>query len=862
MAAIGSIRKHGVFLMIIIGVALLAFIIGDLTNVVNFGRNTVMQVGSKKIEAGPNENTYSEYYQQNYEYLKMMYSNNPLYSDNSALLDQTAHEFTYQQVQHEIVLDEQLKKIGLSFTDEMKAEVSEKALKSQEMSSVVSFAMAEYTQDIQDYQSINMIYQQIMQALQSPENMETQVGRESSLYKAYKAVERMYLLDAKENTYFGLAASSVHFSKKMLAQMANDDNRISGQMVAISLDHPSFDNIKVDVSESEAKDYFKAHKSRYTIRQTEKDVEMAYFMVTPTTEDRINSVKMADSLYSQLQGSSNIKEFTSRPNKIEKIDLKYAQNSKDPYTYNMLGASVVAAYAQVDTNLYLKAGETAIQKRNALSTDPRGYSNHAIAMTPDWQALVTPTSKDSATFIAPKVYNNEIIYFGQVRDIQNRPDSIKIAQLVLPYTTEPKDGKEMTEEQALAKAQEIKAALDGQDSSAMIPYLAEYGTDSVLHPYFLLDGASFDGLGRHIYMANDTMTANWYNELIKTNPNECYIHKRENLNLYTVDMVLYKSAPVAKSQYVLYPVPILASSVTDKSARERADKVSNSTTVEAMTKAAKKNGGEVISTTVTGMQYMVEVNTGILDCREAINWVFSNSKNANNEVGNVSHNHFVGHLTTINPSTRETTVSEVFIVIGITAATEVQDPSFKDMKERVIRDLKAEKKRDAVVERLNKELKSSNMTELAAKYNTAPQQMLVGFSEYGTMESAAVGKIATLTADKTAVVSGNYSAYIVNVTKIEKGADVKKQLMEMYTGQIKSYQQLDDKKAQEEAEKFINMQYTNFAYRTVLVENPQSQQYGGYPLNEVVEQLVYNDLIGDNKIVDHRSRFYGASDNK
>ena len=356
------------------------------------------------------------------------------------------------------------------------------------------------------------------------------------------------------------------------------------------------------------------------------------------------------------------------------------------------------------------------------------------------------------------------------------------------------------------------------------------------------------------------MTSKWFNALINTNVNECYINKRDNLNLYTVDMVLYKSEPVAKSQYVLYPVPVMASSMTDKKARQNADKVSNCNTVEEMTKAAKKNGGETISTSITSMQHVVEVSTGILDCREAVNWAFSTSKNANNAVGSVAHNPFIGHLTTFNQMTGETTISEVFVVMGISASVEVQNPSFKEMKERVINDMKAEMKKDAVVARLKKEFNGNNMAEIASKYGAAPQQMAVGFSEYGNMESTAVGKIADLAAGKTAVVSGNNYAYLVSVTKVDKGTEVKKQMMEQITNQIKSYQQMDDKAAKKEAETFINMQYTNFAYKTVLVENPQSQQYGGYPLNDVVKQLVYNDIAGDGKLVDHRSRFYGASD--
>ena len=121
------------------------------------------------------------------------------------------------------------------------------------------------------------------------------------------------------------------------------------------------------------------------------------------------------------------------------------------------------------------------------------------------------------------------------------------------------------------------------------------------------------------------------------------------------------------------------------------------------------------------------------------------------------------------------------------------------MKERVINDMKAEMKKDAVVARLKKEFNGNNMAEIASKYGAAPQQMAVGFSEYGNMESTAVGKIADLAAGKTAVVSGNNYAYLVSVTKVDKGTEVKKQMMEQITNQIKSYQQTDDKAAQKEA---------------------------------------------------------------
>ena len=863
MAAIGRIRKHGVLLMIIIGVALLAFIVGDLTNVVNTGRNTVVKVGKERFETSQSKNIYGEYYQQNYEYLKIAYSNNPVLSENTTLLEQEAHRMTLDQIKHETMLDAQLAKLGLTFTKEMEAEISENVLKTagspdSPMGMIVNYALSEYTQQVDDYQTINNIYQQISQALQSAENME-QLNKESSLYRGYKAVERMYLLDAKENTYFGMAANSVHFSKKMLEQMSNDNQRFTGRMATININHPAFDNIKVSVSDDEAKAYFKEHKSRYMLRHDEKDLELAYFTVSATPDDMNEAAKLADELY-QKMNEKGIKEFTSDIYKFDKIDLAYAPNSSDPYSYTSANASMVAAFAQVDTGLYLKADETAIQKRNALSISPNGYSSHAAPLTAELKAALHPTSMDSAV-IAPRFYSNAI-YFGQVRDIQSRPDSIKVARLMFPYTEAPKDNKEMTKEKAYETAMAIKAELDGKDSTAFIPYIKEYGGDTsgTFRPFVMLDGASFDRLGRYTYNPADTLTRNIFNALINTPVNTCHIQEIDNNNVYVLDMVIEKSEPVLKSQYVLYPVPVMATNSTIKSVQRNAAKAAACQSANDLAATAKKLGGEMVSTSATNMQGVVEVNGGLLDCREAIKWAYNTDKKAGNSVGSVASNPFRAALTNINQMNGETSKNEVFVVAGIKSHVVMQKPDFDDIKERVINDMKFEKKRDAVVARLKKEFNGKNMDEIAAKYGASAQAMNLGFSEYyGAMESAAVGKIANLTAGTTAVVSGVQSAYLVSVESVTKGADAKKEMMQQFTNQIKTIQQTDDKTAETQAKAFINSRFNEFAYRTVLMENVQAQQ-SGYPLAEVVKQLVYNNLEKDIPVIDHRHLFYGASD--
>ena len=855
-------------MIIIIGVALLAFIIGDLTNVINFGRNTVMQVDKNKIEAGPNENTYSEYYQQNYEYNKYIYTtrenkDNPLMADNSAVLDQTTHELTYQQILRETILDKQLKKIGLAFTDEMKMEISENVLKSPEMRDIFFYAAREFTESLQDRNMANLYWNYLAQAMQSTEAMES-LNKDLTLYKLYKALERQTIIEAKENTYFGLAVNSIHFSKKLLAQMANENNRFNGQMVAIDFNNSKFDNIDVEVSDKEAKAYFKEHKNRYTLRETVKDVDIAYFPVEPTLEDDRVSADLANSLFQRLQDSESLKEFLSQSEKLDKMDLKYTPNTKDPYTYDMLGGTVVAPYTQIDTTLYLKDNETALQKRNLLCLDsskqvciyPRQYSSHAKKMPDEMTAML---SQDSSSFIQPKKWDNAY-YFGQVRDVQPRPDSIQVVELMLHYTDNPSDkNKQMTEEQAHAKALEIQNALVGKDTSSMRRVVRELVTtgDTILNTYYRLDGVPCP-YANNSSATNDTLSANWYKELMDLKVNESYIRKIDEFNLFTVGMVAHKSDSVTKRQYVLYPVPVMAGAATDRNLRQIADQVANNETVEDMVKAAKKKGGYTFSTEIRSMQYLIADNSNFIECRDAINWAFSNNKNANNEVGKVAQGAFVGHLIT-REDAGKTTVREALVVIGITASTEVQDPSFKEMKERVIRDMKAEKKRELVVERLKKEFNGNNMAEIASKYGKEVQTMAVAFSEYGAMESAAVGKIAGLSAGKNTVVSGNNFAYLVSVTSVDK-ADMKQEI-EKNTNEIKAiYQQqnqpINDATARKQAEQYIMNQYLKLAYRTTLAEYPQKD------LVEIVKDLVYNDIADDIKLVDHRSRFYGASESR
>ena len=112
MAAIGSIRKHGVALMIIIGLAMLAFILGDLSQVTRTfsNKNTLARIGNTKLD-----NIYGKQYEENTALIRLI-QNKSSFDENETY---QIHDMTWRQLLQDQILDKQLAKLGLSYNDQM-----------------------------------------------------------------------------------------------------------------------------------------------------------------------------------------------------------------------------------------------------------------------------------------------------------------------------------------------------------------------------------------------------------------------------------------------------------------------------------------------------------------------------------------------------------------------------------------------------------------------------------------------------------------------------------------------------------------------------------------------------------------------
>lgn len=292
MAAIGSIRKHGVALMIIIGIALLAFLLGDLSHLTAIfsNKNTLGKVDGTKIDQ-----IYREYYEQNTALMKFLQTKTSLNEDETYQI----HQMTWQQLLQDIALDKQLKALGLVYNEQMiedfKADLVSGLRTQQPNQFMAQFANA-----------LAQIYG-VEDALTILSNIEEYKDNEQvrELYRAYEAIVHFALSAEKTNHYMALVQNTLYFSDPSAQKLAQDNNTAMVSLMTINPQIPAFKNITADITTQELKTFYKTHKTDlYNIYEQNRDVDVAVFPIMPTQEDK---KALEDSVHTDFQ------HFTSVP---------------------------------------------------------------------------------------------------------------------------------------------------------------------------------------------------------------------------------------------------------------------------------------------------------------------------------------------------------------------------------------------------------------------------------------------------------------------------------------------------------------------------------------------------------------------
>lgn len=293
MATLEKIRSKSVLLIVIIGVALLAFIVGDaLTNSRNlFGdHNTVAKIGGKKIE-------YTEYQRKREELnqqLEQMRQANPRQYANfdSQVLGQMAVE----QLVGEKLLDNAVKALGIeSSPEQLRFYVLENPINREAMTSIISGLNSAGFSVQTPAQAYEMIF--------NPKRNGMSEEQAKPFQNAWVAMEEETKQLIKRQKYQQLLAGTVKANELDKKALYNDyvaTNDIS----LVYRPYGNLDEKKYPVSDAEINEAYNSEKSLYEVYEPTKEVSFIAIPIAASDADRAAAKKLAQDVLAALSDST------------------------------------------------------------------------------------------------------------------------------------------------------------------------------------------------------------------------------------------------------------------------------------------------------------------------------------------------------------------------------------------------------------------------------------------------------------------------------------------------------------------------------------------------------------------------------
>ena len=282
MAAIGKIRQHYGILVIIIGLALLAFVLGDLFKSTNKRRQTeVAIVNGEKITY----QAYANKADQNLQYQKRMYGT--LTNDQTFNIRQQ----TLDQMIRDIIMEEQFKALGIGvskdeLTDNFIGEKPNQYVLNSFKDKDGNFDRESLITYINDVESGQYGY-------------EIQVEWDNFV----NAIEA----DILNNKYESLLKHSFYLPKK-LAERYNNNKNLKRTAEVYAVRYTTIPDSTVVVTDQDNKKYYETYKTKYPTDAT-RGIDYVIFDIKPSEADRESAKRYVENVKEDLANTENVAGF-------------------------------------------------------------------------------------------------------------------------------------------------------------------------------------------------------------------------------------------------------------------------------------------------------------------------------------------------------------------------------------------------------------------------------------------------------------------------------------------------------------------------------------------------------------------------
>ena len=294
MATLQKIRDKGTLLVIVIGVALLAFVLGDLftSGTTLFGkvRDKAFVVNGEVISTQQYADKITEFE----EFQKMISGQSSLDENTSSQI----REAVYQQMVRERLLDDQTKELGLTVT---KAELND-LVHGENISPVLQ--QLPFFLDPQT----GMFSRSALIEFINTINMPSPGPQEQALVDQYKTlwlfIEEMVRTQRLEEKYNTLLTHAV-IVNDLEARTSFDLSQQNADIAYVMQSYFTIPDSAVTVTDKEIQDYYNAHKASFRLEAPL--VKLSYFSkeIVPSSEDFAEAEAESKKAFTELQNAAN-----------------------------------------------------------------------------------------------------------------------------------------------------------------------------------------------------------------------------------------------------------------------------------------------------------------------------------------------------------------------------------------------------------------------------------------------------------------------------------------------------------------------------------------------------------------------------
>jgi peptidyl-prolyl cis-trans isomerase D len=274
MGIIGSIRKNSWIAVTVVGVAIIAFIIGDLTKN-NRGIPDMGKINGSTI-------TYQRFTEMTEE-MENNYKRQQGINQIPADVEYQLRDQVWQTLVGETLTEEQFEKLGLTVSP---AELNDMY--------VGNFIHPYLRQSFTDPKTGEYQTQAIQYYVDNFENLDTlQRMQWVELEKAVKT-------DRKQQKYNSLISRGMYMPNSIAQQIADLSSKLSNAY-AVNCTYQSVADDEITLSDADYQNYYNKHKAEFRVREELRELNYIAYPITPTQQDLTDIQASVEKTWQEFQ---------------------------------------------------------------------------------------------------------------------------------------------------------------------------------------------------------------------------------------------------------------------------------------------------------------------------------------------------------------------------------------------------------------------------------------------------------------------------------------------------------------------------------------------------------------------------------